>query len=118
MGSHQLKLSDLDKIKKISLKNPIESCGLVCSEGVYELKNTAINPCCFFEVDPQEYFDIFISKKVLFFWHSHVFGSEKPSDCDVAASKEVNLPSLIYSSITNKFCFFNAELIKPVYFCI
>lgn len=118
MGSHQLKRLDLDKIKTISLKNSVECCGLVCSSGVYQLQNVAANPCCFFEVNPQEYFDVFLKEKTIFFWHSHVFGTEKPSKCDIAMSREINLPSLIYSTLTSKFCFFHSGCIKPVYFYI
>ena len=113
-----LNRSDLGKIKDISKKNPIESCGVCCSDGVFELKNIAKNPCCFFIVDPDEYLYLIKNKNILYFWHSHVFGNERPSEYDILTSQEAQLNSLIYSCVTDSFSFFSYKSVKLVYFSV
>lgn len=119
---HLLNLIDFDgfcsQIKNYCCEYDFECCGIATSKNLYFLENIHPAKNLFFQIDPQKYFNIVSKENVLFIWHSHVFGSADPSDCDVEYAYDHQHSSLIYSVQDKNFCFFRVDPFKSVYFSI
>lgn len=106
----------LKNIQKISKCCKFEVCGGVTSEKIFLWRNDSLDPELGFFVDPQKYYKNF--KEIKYFFHSHPFGTSKPSKIDLLGSKEVQKPFLIYSILQDNFCFYCPNDNKSIYFCI
>lgn len=83
--------------------NKQESCGLIVSAGenlkFIACDNINPNPKYMFTIDPV----CFLDRDVRYVFHSHVIGTEKPSELDIKNCKIVDIPYIIYSLKTKKF---------------
>lgn len=90
-----------------------EVCGfIVIDEGklvTLPTKNYSKNKD-FFIADSKEYLKVKIAHEVCGVYHTHVSGTEDPSDFDIISADHICLPFLIYSTISDKF-----SLIIPEY---
>ena len=119
---HQLNLTDFNsfysQIQNYCQKHDFECCGIATTKKLHFLENNHPNKKLFFEINPEDYFSILRSENIVFIWHSHVFGSADPSDCDVEYAYDHQHSSLIYSVQDENFCFFRTDPFKSVYFSI
>lgn len=78
---------------------PNEGCGLIVSVGrkvaLVVCKNVSPTPNLHFMIDQAEYMRIRNESPVLAIWHSHVTGSNLPSDADRVGCEATSLPWLI-----------------------
>jgi proteasome lid subunit RPN8/RPN11 len=103
-----------------------EICGLISCKDNYFLYKSIKNISSennFFKISPKDYFDFVVQYGCFCIFHTHVSGSENPSEIDILNSKNCCKAYLIYSVITEKFSLFEPhnkdydvniiKLIKP-----
>lgn len=66
-------------------------------------KNLSDSPEFFFELDPR----LIVEHDVRYIFHSHPFGSSRPSRFDKMNCKHINIPYLIYSIRDQDFYIYN-----------
>ncbi len=84
-----------------------ETCGLVFRDSTGELyaetrPNMAETPADFFRIDAKEFLAAKNAGNLVGYWHSHPFGSCKPSAADKSVAEAVGLPSWVYSVRDNE----------------
>lgn len=95
----------------------IEICGMVGlndkNQIIYlSFKNRSPEPDKFFIVDPYDYLNFIKSFKPICFFHSHIYGDEKPSSFDEKSSENSCLAFLIYSVTSEKFFIYEPQIKK------
>lgn len=68
-----------------------------------QMQNRSKEPASYFMIDPYDYLQFIKEYRPLGVFHSHLVGSEEPSEFDVKTSENCCLAFLIYSVVTEKF---------------
>lgn len=101
--------SALKEIKKVALESQTEEiCGFVVENGgeikAIHAKNDAEDKKNFFQINPIQFLSIKKqNEKILYIFHSHVYGSAEPSEFDIEMSKHCDIDFLIYSVEQDEF---------------
>jgi proteasome lid subunit RPN8/RPN11 len=104
----------LNQISKLAQEaESREVCGYVVRKTLGEVilvpsENKANRPDVSFLISPEAYLEATAQGKLIALYHSHLSGSEKPSESDTCCCNRLQLPFLIYSVERNKF-----KLIHP-----
>jgi proteasome lid subunit RPN8/RPN11 len=98
----------LNFLKKESSENLFcEICGFLGYKEnsfiVKIVKNRSKDPHVYFLIEPYDYLNFLNNYECLAIFHSHLQGSEDPSEFDIKTSENCCYPFLIYSIITKKF---------------
>lgn len=91
-----------------------EICALIGTDenGKYcyrHMQNRSKSPESYFVIDPYDYLSFIMKRSCFAVFHSHLMGSEEPSDFDVKTSENCCYPFLIYSVTTEKFFIYEPE---------
>ena len=91
-----------------------ELCALIGlnnkNEIVYrKMQNRSKNPEMYFMIDPYEYLEFINDFKIISVFHSHLVGSEKPSEFDEKTSENCCLAFIIYSICSEKFFIYEPQ---------
>ena len=73
------------------------------------MQNRSKNPELYFAIDPYEYLMFLKKYKLLFIFHSHLCGDEKPSEFDIKTSENCCYPFVIYSICSEKFSIYEPK---------
>jgi proteasome lid subunit RPN8/RPN11 len=108
MINHELGGELLCQLINHSLSNRgVEMCGVIARSGdllkFVASRNLSSSPRHFFELDPR----LIIEHEVRYIFHSHPFGSSRPSSFDKINCKRINIPYLIYSIRDEDFYVYN-----------
>lgn len=108
MINHELRDDLLCQLRNYSLSNKeVEMCGVIARSGdllkFFSSKNLSCSPGRFFELDPR----LIVEHEVCYIFHSHPFGSSRPSSFDKINCKRINIPYLIYSIRDEDFYVYN-----------
>jgi len=101
-------------LKEANGDSPQECCGLIL-EGPREkpelvpTKNIHIQPSHFFQIPGSAYLEAYRTRRLIAFYHSHVFSSEEFSAMDRRSSEEAGFPLFVYSIKTDKLGYYCPE---------
>lgn len=102
-----------------ALRYPNEACGFVVKKGkkvkAIEMPNESPNPKNQFLMNPTAWSDAEELGEILGVWHTHINGTPKPSDADLAGCESTEVPWFILnvSSVGNSFEFSNVTVTNP-----
>ena len=108
-----------EEIKKHALENPKEEvCGLIVLNNdktisIIPCKNESTSKKNNFIISASKFISFKLKKHILGIYHSHPKGNECPSLPDINASKELEIPYLIYSILTNNFFLYYPSSYEP-----
>lgn len=110
------KIEDLTSFLKKEAEYSLfaELCALIGlnqnNEIVYrKMQNRSKNPENFFIIDPYEYLEFINEFKIISVFHSHLVGSEDPSEFDRKTSENCCLAFIIYSVCSEKFFIYEPQ---------
>ena len=91
-----------------------ELCALIGlnskNEIVYrKMQNRSKNPEVYFIIDPYEYLEFINDFKIISVFHSHLVGSEQPSEFDKKTSENCCLAFIIYSVCSENFFIYEPQ---------
>ncbi len=111
-----IKIEDLISFLKKEAEYSLfaELCALIGfnknNEIVYrKMQNRSKNPEIFFMIDPYEYLEFINEFKIISVFHSHLVGSEEPSEFDRKTSENCCLAFIIYSVCSEKFFIYEPQ---------
>lgn len=91
----------------------VEICGLISFKNnsfFYKRMNNISCKADFFKISPKEYLDFIREYNCFCIFHSHLSGSENPSDIDILNSNNCCKAFLIYSNFTENFHIYEPEI--------
>lgn len=118
--------TEIDNLKK-DLINFSESslvrevCGFILEDGENLILKKIENKSAdnnLFTIEPIDFLEAKLSGKLVSIFHSHVDGSEKPSERDIKNAENCLYPYLIYSLDTKKFSLFDKSYFDRADKCV
>ena len=74
-----------------------------------KMQNRSKNPDMYFIIDPYEYLEFINDFKIISVFHSHLVGSEQPSEFDKKTSENCCLAFIIYSVCSENFFIYEPQ---------